>query len=284
MLLQPTEGFMLRSSISSFAVVVLVIAALPSSAQESWQFKWQKGLVLKYQIKHVTSVVETLESAKNSADSNLALVNRWEVVDVDAKGVATLTMTLVSMRNEQKRANGETLLFDSENPDKSTPDLYKQMIKYIGATVAEVQMDRHGRVLAVKKGTASSFEVEPPFLVVLPDAKASAGQAWRRQFTLVLDPPYGTGEKYDAEQRYDCKKIEAGKATLGVSTQFKMMPDKERERIPLIQKDVQGELVFDLPAGRLISATLHIDKTIENHNGKGSSYHFKSQYSRVLVE
>jgi hypothetical protein len=121
-------------------------------------------------------------------------------------------------------------------------------------------------------------------MVVFPDAKAAVGQAWRRQFNLVLDPPFGTGEKFEAEQRYDCKKIDDGKATLGIATNFKTMPDNMRERIPLMQKDVQGELVFDLARGRLVSARLNIDKTIENHNGKGSSYQFKSEYSRQLAE
>jgi hypothetical protein len=206
------------------------------------------------------------------------------VIDLDGKGMATLSLTLVSMRNEQKRANGETLVFDSENPDKSTPDLNKQMSKYIGQTVAIVRMDGFGRVLEVKQGSAASFEAEAPFLVVFPDAKAAAGQAWRRQFNLVLDPPYGTGEKFEAEQRYDCKKIDAGMATMGVTTHFKTMPDNMRERIPLVQKDVQGEVIFDINAGRLISAQLNIDKTVENHQGKGSSYHFKSQYTRQLVD
>jgi hypothetical protein len=268
----------------ALSIAVILAAAAPSRAQTPWQFKWDKGQVLNYKIKHKTSVLEVLQSTKNNSSSSLDLVNRWEVTELDDKGIATLSMTLVSMRNEQTRANGETLVFDSVNPDKSTPELHKQMIKYIGQVVAIVRMDKYGRVIEVKKGTAASFETEPPFLIVFPDAKAAAGQAWRRQFNLVLDPPFGTGEKFEAEQRYECKKIDMGKATLAVATSFKAMPDNMRERIPLMQKDVQGELIFDLPGGRLLSAQLNIDKMVENHNGKGSTYQFKSQYSRQLVE
>jgi hypothetical protein len=276
------EGIMFTRFLLS--VVIVLSAALPSLAQTSWQFRWQKGLVLTYKIKHVTSVVEIVGTSKNSSNSNLDLVNRWKVSDIDAKGVSTLTLTLVSMRNEQKRGDGSTLLFDSQNPQKSTPELREQMSKFIGQTLAIARIDGHGRVVEVKQGSAASFEAEPPFVVVFPAAKAEAGQAWRRQFNVVLDPPFGTGEKFEAEQRYDCKKIEAGKATLGMATNFKTMPDNVRERIPLLQKSPQGELVFDLAAGKLISAQLNIDKTIENHQGKGSSYQFKSQYTRQLVE
>jgi hypothetical protein len=253
-------------------------------AQESWQFRWTKGLALNYKIKQVTSVAEIVEGKSNSSDSQLDLVNRWEVLDVDAKGIATLQLTLTAMRNEQKRGNGDTLLFDSQNPDKSTPELREQMKKYVGSTLAIVRVDGHGRVHEVKQGSAASYEAEPPFLIVFPEAKPAAGQAWRRPFTLTLAPPFGTGDKFEAEQRYECKKLDGAKATLSLTTHFKAMPDNARERIPLMQKDVQGDLVFDVQSGRLLSAQLVTDKLVENHQGKGSSYRYKSTYSRVLVE
>ena len=266
------------------ALAFTMTFVLPAFAQVPWQFRWQKGQTLTYKIKHVTSVVEVIDKTTNASNSNLDLVNRWQVTDVDAKGVATLTLTLVSMRNEQKRANGDTLLFDSQNLEKSTPELREQMKKFIGQTVAALRMDSYGRVLEVTQGSAATLETEPPFIVIFPAANAAAGQVWRRQFNVVLDPPYGTGEKFEAEQRYDCKKLEAGKATVAVTTHYKAMPENPRERLPLLQKDVQGEMVFDVQAGRLVSAQLNIDKTIENHQGKGSSYQFKSQYTRTLVE
>ncbi len=266
------------------AILLAQTLVSPALAQVPWQFQWRKGQTLTYKIKHITSVVEVVETTKNGSNSTLDLVNRWQVTDLDDKGVATLSLTLVSMRNEQKRASGDTLLFDSNDLEKSTPELRDQMNKFIGQTVAVVRLDGYGRLVDVKQGTAATFEAEPPFVVVFPAAKAAAGQAWRRPYNLVLDPPYGTGEKFEAEQRLECKKIDAGKATIGIGTTFKTMPDNARDRLPMLQKEVNGEAVFDLTAGRLISARLNIDKTIEEHRGKGSSYQFKSQYSRELVD
>jgi hypothetical protein len=280
--LSPKEGLVVYRYL--FAVLLTLTVALPSFAQASWQFRWTKGLALNYKIKHVTSVVEVVENAKNTSDSQLDLVNRWQVLDVDAKGIATMQLTLTAMRNEQKRGNGDMLLFDSQNLEKSTPELREQMKKYIGTTLAIVRVDAYGRVHEVKQGSAASYDAEPPFLIVFPEAKPAAGQAWRRPFTLVLEPPFGAGEKFEVEQRYECKKIVGAKAALSVSTHFKVMPDNMRERIPLIQKDVEGEISFDVLAGRLLSAQLVTDKMVENHQGKGSSYHYKSQYSRMLVE
>lgn len=266
------------------SIACILVAAPQTFAQLPWQFKWQKGQTFTYKIKHVTSVTETLEKGTNKSESNLDLVNRWTVSDIDARGIATMSLTLVSMRNEQKRANGEALLFDSQNLEKSTPEFRDQMIKYIGQTVAVVRLDGFGRVIDVKQGNAANFDAEPPFVVVFPEAKAAVGQAWRRPYTLVLEPPFGAGEKFEVEQRYNCSKIEGNKATVGITTEFKTMPDNARERLPLLQKEISGEVVVDLQAGRLISARLNIDKTIENHQGKGTSYQFKSTYVRDLVD
>ena len=84
-----------------FARCILIIAAAlafagPGFAQVPYQFRWQKGQTLTYKIQHVTSVVETLEKNINTVSSHLDLINRWHVTEVDAKGVATLTLTLVS--------------------------------------------------------------------------------------------------------------------------------------------------------------------------------------------
>lgn len=272
---------LIRSVFSLFLVLTLT---LPAFAQYPWQFRWQKGQQLTYRIKHITTATEVVEASKLVSSAHLDLVNRWQVLDIDAKGVATLSLTLVSMRNEQKRGSGETLLFDSENLEKSTPELREQMKKYIGQTLAVLRLDGYGRVVEVKQGNAASYEAEPPFIVVFPDAKAAEGQAWRRPFNLVLDPPHGTGEKIDADQRYECKKIDAGKATLSLTTTIKSKLDNSRDRLPLLQREVEGDVVIDLPNGRLLSARLNIDKTIENHQGKGSSYRFQSEYSRQLVE
>jgi hypothetical protein len=49
--------------------------------------------------------------------------------------------------------------------------------------------------------------------------------------------------------------------------------------VPLLQWLPEGEMVFDVQAGILRSATLKIDKELTGHQGEGSSYHFQSVYT-----
>lgn len=266
-----------------FGALVLVCAVTPwASAQSTWQFKWHKDQPLDYRVQHVTSVVEIVGGKKTETSSQLDIVRRWRVLDVDAQGVATLEQMLLGLRNEQKRPGGEVLLFDSSDLQKSTPEL-RGMAKFLNTPVATLRVDGIGRVVEVKQGPANKFESEPPFTVVLPMAQAAEGQAWVRPFTITLEPPLGAGEKYAAEQKYSCAKIVNNRAALAVSTTLKNPPESASDLVPLLQKQMAGQVVFDLAKGCVEQVQLSVDRTVDNHQGQGSSYRFASTYVETLV-
>jgi hypothetical protein len=273
---------MVRHAISALVLATLALSASTATAQPAWQFRFQKGQDLVYRVRHQTAVTEIVQGSASESASTLDVVKRWKFTDVDAAGTATMDLSIERMRNEQKRPGGEVLLFDSANLDKSTPEL-KGMAKFLGTTIASIRVDKHGRVVEVKAGPKAKYEAEPPFVVVLPEAQAAAGQSWSRPFTISLDPPLGTGEKHEAEQVSACSKIEVGKATLTVTTKLKAAPESPQELVPLVQKLLQGQVVIDLTAGRIESVQLAVDRTVEHHQGTGSSYRFRTTYAETYM-
>src|SRR5262249_17425055 len=99
----------------------------------------------------------------------------------------------------------------------------------------------------------------------------------------VLDPPQGTGEKYPAVQRYSCKSLADGVATVTLATELKSQPEALGDRVPLFQTQPEGEVVYDVAAGRMRSATLKIEKELKGHHGEGSSTRFSSLYVEQYV-
>ena len=265
-------------------VLLIAFTLVPSvHAQAPWQFRWAKGQVLSYKVKHGTAVAEVIDGSKVQTFSRLDLVKRWHVKDVDAQGTATLELSLAAMRNEQIKPNGEVLLFDSEDFEKSTPGLREHLAKYVKTTLAVLRVDAAGKVVEVKQGSAASFGAELPFVLTLPAAAVKEGEGWTRAYDVALEPPLGTGEKYPAEQQYHVKQAADGKATIAVTTRFKTLPETMQERLPLLPKEVEGEVTFDVAAGRLAAARLRIDRTVEDHQGPRSSYHFRSEYTEELI-
>jgi hypothetical protein len=267
------------------AVLAVLVSAAAAPAQTAGPFHWQAGQTLIYRVEQTTQATDIVGDSKVESKTRLNLTKRWQVTAVDKAGVATLQLSLLALRHEITTPDGETLLYDSANLDKSTPQLREQLGRFVGAPLAVLRVDGFGRVVEVKEskfGGPGKYENELPFAGVFP-ADLKAGQTWERAYKITLEPPQGTGEKYDAVQKYVCKSVADGTATVAVTTELKSPPEALADRVPLLQSQPEGEIVFDVRAGRLRSSSLRIEKEIKGHQGEGSSYRYQSSYVEQYV-
>lgn len=264
----------------------LVLVSAVSAQSTAWRFRWQTGQVLTYRVEQVTTAAEEVGQEKSSSQNKLSLLKRWQVVQVDAAGVATLQLSLGALRLETTTPAGETLLFDSANLDKSSPQLKEQMQKYVGPPLAVLRIDSRGQVVEVKEskfGPASRYQNELPFIITLPENGPAAGQTWERAYQITLDPPRGAGEKHDAVQKYTCAKTANGAMGITFTTAVKTMPESMSDRVPLLEFQPEGEVIFDAQAGILRSARMNVNKEVIGHDGPNSRYRFQSSYSEQFV-
>lgn len=269
----------------SLAIISGLILAVPALAQTpAMRFQWRPGQVLTYRVEQTTSAAEVIEGKKTETSSKLANVKRWQVLDVDGAGVATLQLSLTALRIETTAPSGEALVFDSANPQGSNPQMREQLGKFVGQPLAVLRVSAQGKVLEVKEskfGPASRFESEPPFVVTLP--AEGTPREWERAYKITLEPPHGTGEKFDAVQKYVAQAAAGKTLTVALTTTLKTAPAALADQIPLLQMQPQGEASFDLQNGRLEKAQLKIEKELKGHQGEGSSYKFQSTYTEQLV-
>lgn len=271
----------------AFGLVALVLFGSVASAEPP-RFRFTKGETLAYHLVQTTNVTDTVPDEKTNKPvvttvaTKVDLVRHWKVVDVDAKGVATVEMSIASMRWERK-AGAEEDVFDSSKPD----DLNKsEMAKHVGPVLAVLRIDPQGKVVEVKEskvGPASRFVTELPFKLALPDAEPKVGDSWDRAYTVQLDPPLGTGEKYAATQKYAALEPKGGFLTVAVTTQVKDPPAQVADQIPLLPLTLEGTLFFHAESGRYAGARCRLERELKNHRGEGSSYKFASTYVEDLV-
>jgi hypothetical protein len=256
------------------------------AAQEP-QFRWRSGQVLTYRVSQGTVAVETVNDKSLTTTTQLDLVKRWQVLNVDAAGTATLQMTLTSLRMETKPPSGDVLLFDSAHPETSHEQLRDEMQKYIGPPLTVVRMDARGQLVEViesKFGPESRLQSDLPFKLVLPAAPLTDGRSWERTYTIKLEPPQGAGETYDAAQSYTCKGVAKGLATIHVATTLKNPPEAAADRLPLLPLMPEGDLYFDTANGLLRAVRYQLKQELAEHRGEGSKYQFKSVYNEDLMD
>ena len=276
------------STLRVLCLAFLICFAIPVRADDAVRFKFEKGQVLTYTVVQSTKSVETTIDEKTSKPETQehvtkhTVTRKWKVAEIDDKGVATLEMSIAAMKWEQKLPNGENDVFDSAKPD----DLNKnEMAKLIGPTLAVVRLDATGKLIEVKEskfGSKSRFESDLPFKIVLPASGPKEGQTWDRTFTIKLDPPQGTGETYEATQKYTAKAPVNGFTTIAVSTTVKEMPAQASDQIPLLPMLMEGDVYFHAQTGRYQAARMKIKKELLNHQGEGTKYVFESTYSEDL--
>jgi hypothetical protein len=272
---------MLRALISAIVLVLAIGSASPAQTA-GWRFRWEKGQVLTYRVEHVSSATDVAAGQTTGFSSKLTLTKRWQVKDVDADGVATLELSMTAMRHEITPPDGKTVVFDSADPDKSDPGMKEQLSKYVGSVLAVLRLDGLGRVVEVKEskhGPASKFESDLPFKLVLPGAEVKEGASWERKYKITLEPPQGTGEKYDATQTYTCDSVKDGSAVVTFKTAIGKLPESAADQRPFLPMQTEGSVVFDARTGMMKSARVIIDKELKGHQGDGSSYRLRSEYT-----
>jgi hypothetical protein len=249
-------------------------------------FQWRAGQVLTYHVEETTAKVEVVEGKKIETATKMNNDKRWQVLAVDAAGVATLQLSLTALHFELTTPTGEVLRYDSREKDKSDPQMAEQLGRFVNTPLAVLRVDAKGRLVEVKEskdGRPSRYETQLPFLITLPDEALRAGAAWQRAYAIALDPPEGTGDKYEAVQSYVCKGVQGATATVGVVTTLKTLPKAAADQEPLLQWQPEGEVVFDVQSGRLSSARLSVNKELKDQQGEGSSYRFQSNYVEQLT-
>jgi hypothetical protein len=269
------------------SLVVVLLVAVPATAEPP-RFRFAKGETLAYHLVQTTNVTESVPDEKTNKPvettvaTKVDLVRHWKVSDVDDKGTATIEMSIVSMRWERKAGTDEDV-FDSTKPDDLNK---KEMARHVGPVLAVLRIDAQGKVVEVKEskaGPPSRFVTEPPFKLTLPDTEPKVGESWDRSYTIQLDPPLGTGEKYAAVQKYTCQEPKGGFLTVGLATQVKDPPAQIADQIPLLPLTHEGVLYFHAPSGRYYGARCKVERELKNHQGDGSSYRFASTYVENLV-
>jgi hypothetical protein len=234
---------MLRSSFAALLASVVLAASVVAQAPVG-KLQWPTG-ALVYKVDYTTTQTHSLKGTKSEAKSTVRVTRRWKVGTVDPAGTATLEMSLTSMYQERTTAGGSVWKFDSENPKDSTPEMRAALTKHLNVPLATVQVDAYGRVVSVKdsKSDASAYENELPFLGTLPGAAMKPGLAWERKFQITLAPPLGTGEKYDAVQKFTVKAVKDGLVTVTTTTELKAKPKAAADMVPLWQMLPKGDRV-----------------------------------------
>ena len=274
-----------------FALALALTFAGTAAAEDApkLRFVWAKDSAKIYGVVQTTTVHETVldEQSKKPLDiktvTKLIISKKWLVKSVDPDGTGTLEMSTTALKQEITQTVGDAKpvvrLLDSTNPD----DL--KGMTFLNKPILTLKVDPQGRISDVKSDNASAadrLQTDLPFKLHLPDAAPPANSTWDRAFKLKLPPPLGTGETYDATQKYTFVGMNEEFAVIGTVTALKVPPTDAAVLPAILPMLWEGDVFFDAKTGGYHGAKLSVKKEVANHQGEGTKFRYTSEYTEAL--
>ena len=279
--------------VTGFLFIALTHSA--AVADDPLRFRFTTGQTFTYNVRQTTTVTETSPDEKTGRPTTgttttaLNLTRKWDVTAVDPDGTATLVMAITAVRQEITRPGPEDQdgkpTTDAVVIDSATADGQEQMAAYLNKPVVTVKLDPRGQLVEAKSvtGDGHRLSAELPFRVTLPATVPTANASWNRPFTITLDPPLGTGEKYDAVQTYTFQGMSQEYAVIGLTTTLKDPPTDPAGLPALVPLLWKGEAFVNPRTGQYAGAKLTAGHEVANHLGAGSKFVYKSEYAEGLA-
>jgi hypothetical protein len=236
-------------------------------ADEPLRWKLTKGETLRYRRVQERPVTNTVGTREVKTQTNRTTDLSLTVTDVDAKGVASVSMKITRLRVSKKMPTGEGS-FDTDAPEKAIGDV-KQIApgaKLLAGTEYSFQLTPQGKVekFELTAATKEKFKAAPglddktlkllvPTLPV-PDGTVSRDQEWTQADSLSI-PSIGELKldrkyKYLGEKPLDGVTLPEVRSTIAV--------DLKAAKGPLANAQIddwthEGTYRFDRKQGRLVS-------------------------------
>jgi hypothetical protein len=110
------------------------------------------------------------------------------------------------------------------------------------------------------------------------------GAEWTIPQEVVVEVPNGPRKAIRTRLRYRLDEVADGFATIRVDTTVLTPVDDPRLEARLLERIWDGEIVFDIAAGRVVSRRTGIDRRVVGFGGPQSSIRYRASLEERLAE
>lgn len=249
------------------------------SAEETHQlrFKFEKGASTHYAIRQQMAMEIEFNAVFEKAGYSANSIRHFQVLDVDDKGNATLEL-MIDRAYLSATQNGNTSVYDSTDLKAEVPSEHLAVAAMIGRASVQIKVSPVGIVLGLTPLLGQPQEKidladqKLDVLFALPTESLAVGEVWRESFTtdVYVAGPGGLKRKINMQREYKLSKVENNVATIEAKTKVLSPNITPEEEGQLIQKVWNGEIQFDIAAGRMLSRVQKVDGQVANFSeGKG---------------
>ncbi len=246
------------------------------------QYKFRKGDVLKWKIVHLATTETTIQEKPETSKTRSVAIRRWEVLDVDEHGNATIEVTVEEVEMWQHISDRAEVSYNSRT-DKTAPPEYMAVAETVGVPLLKAKVTPNGQIVGrnrPKKGFDLGLgDMTIPF----PKTPLAVGKSWYVPRDLMIQLPGGTVKRIKIRQKYTLIKVETGVATIRVKSQPVTPVNNPQIEAQLMQDLIDGTIRFDLDAGCLLSRQVDWDDTVVEFAGPASMIKYRARLTEKRI-
>lgn len=262
----------------------LIEQALPKSKTTKYdlRYKMKRGEVLRYEVTDHASFTTTIEQSTQAAQTKTVTVKSWKITDVLPDGNIEFINVVERVKMLNQLPDRDAVEYDSVR-DKTPPPGFEDVAKSVGVPLSAITMTSRGKVVRrEKKQGGQNAEESAPIVVRLPDEPVAIGDTWDEPFDVEVTTESGASKSIQTRRHHKLANVANGIATIEVTYQI-LSPIDAAIEYQLVQRLVDGEVRFDIHAGRVMSQQMDIDKRILGFAGPTSSVHYVMRMEEKLL-
>jgi hypothetical protein len=254
-----------------------------SSKKYDLRYKLKRGDVLRYDVTHRASIRSTIEQETQAAQTRTDSVKAWKVTDVLKNGEIEFLNVVERIHMVNQLPDKDPTEYDSER-DKTPPPGFEDAARAVGVPISSVRISPRGKIIRRDvKIKGASNEEDTPVALRLPESSIAIGETWDEPFEVVVATEGGGTKSIQTRRHHELLSVENGIATVKVTYQV-LTPIDPPIECQLVQRLMEGEVKFDIEAGRVVGQKMDIDKRILGFAGPTSSMQYIMRMEEKLLK
>jgi hypothetical protein len=245
----------------------------PEATKYDLQYKLKRGEVLRYEVTHRASIRSTIDETTQAAQTKTDSVKVWKVTDVLPSGEIEFMNVVERVHMVNQLPDRDPAEYDSDR-DKTPPPGFDDAARAVGVPLSVVRITPRGKLVRRDiKLRSQNLDEDAPVALRLPEQPVAIGDTWDETFDVNVARENGESKSIQTRRHHKLTNVASGVATIEVTYQV-LSPIDAHIESQLVQRLMEGEVQFDIEAGRVIGQRMEIDKRILGFAGPTSSMQY----------
>ena len=194
----------------------------------------------------------------------------------------TIEYAIPSVNMWSESAPDTVVRYNSET-DTNVPREYAAVAAMVGRPLATIQADSRGNIIERSDEEAETDFGTGGMLVPFPSEPIKVGAEWAHPSTVRVRLTDGKYKTMKTRHLYRLEKVVSGVAVISVRNQVLTPVPDARVQSQLLQKLTNGEIRFDIDAGRIQSKKWTWDESVVGFSGAASHMKYLAELTERLL-